>query len=189
MENIKSLITQNLHEEITNEDLRNLKIITSALNIGVLLFFAVCLFLYFSGDNIIDTENLDTSFNDKMLLGVLGLTALMIVMSRIIPNNVFKKDSEAMTSFLNERASPVKEAIQLVTTHYIIKFAMLEGAALFGLVTLLLSVLNSAIRSNDIYWLAIIPMLVMNSIFILTFPTKERVIQLINDKLLSQNFE
>jgi hypothetical protein len=188
MENIKGLNTQKLHEVITNVDLRNLKIITSALNIGVLLFFAVCLFLYFSNDNIIDTDNLDTSFNDKMLLGVLGITALMIVMSRIIPNNVFKKDSEAMTSFFNERASPVKEAIQVVTTYYIIKFALLEGAALFGLVSLMLSILNDAIDYNDIYWLSIIPMLVMNFIFILTFPTKERVIQLINDKILSQNF-
>lgn len=189
MENIKSLTTQKLHEEITNEDLRNLKTIISALNIGVLLFFAVCLFLYFSGDTVINSENLDTSFNDKMLLGALGLTALMIVMSRIIPNNVFKKNSEAMTSFHNERSSPVKEAIQVVTTHYIIKFAMLEGAALLGLVTLILSVLNSSLHYNDIYWLAIVPMLVMNSIFILTFPNKERVVQLISDKILSQNLE
>ena len=150
-------------------------------------FFAICLFLYFSGDSSIRPDESDTVLNDYLVLGSLVLTAVMIVVSRIVSNNVFNKDSEAMTSFLNERASPVKGAIQVVTTSYIIKFAMLEGAALFGLVSLMLSVLNDAIDYNGFYWLSIIPMLVMNIIFILTFPTRERVIQIINDKILSQN--
>jgi len=188
MNNIEKLNIEKLQEEINSEELRSVKIITTALNIGVLLYFAVCLFLYFSDDHSVNPETIDTSLNDNLLLGVLGLTAIMIVVSRIVPNKVFNKDGEAMTSFLYERAANSKEAVQIINTFYIIKFAMLEGVALFGLVALMLSVLNSSIYNNDIYWLAIIPMLLMNTIFILNFPTKERVIQLISDKILSQNF-
>ena len=185
MENIKGLNTQKLDELIKDKDLKGIRIITSALNGYTFLFFAIILFLYFKGDPAPKPGPADTELNDIMLIVALSITAIMIIASQIIPNNVFKKFK--VTSKSTE-GSIVNKSLGLITTHYIIKFALLEGAALFGLVTLILSVFNSAIRYNDIYWLAIIPMLVMNFIFILSFPTKERVIQLINDKILSQNF-
>ncbi|MBL1215485.1 MAG: hypothetical protein HND52_19115 [Ignavibacteriae bacterium] len=188
MENIKNLTTQKLQEEITNEDLRNLKIIISALNIGVLLFFAVCLFLYFSGDQQEIPKPVDIELIDTLLMLSLGLTVLMIIVSRVVPDQILRNNSKMLLADRIDEYSIVNKLLGVATTHYIIKFAMLEGAALFGLVTLILSVLNNSIHYNSVYWLAILPMLVMNFIFILTFPSKERVIQLISDKILLQKF-
>jgi hypothetical protein len=185
MENDEPLSTQNLYEIIKDEELRHIKIITSPLNIGVILFFGVVLFLFLNGNPESTIESIDTSLVDLMLMLSLGLTALMVYVSRIVSNSVFRKGSESLLNLKVRKDSISRNLIELVTTHYIIKFAMLEGAALFGLVSLILSVLNKAIYYDEKYWLAVIRMLVMNFIYILNFPSKDRVIQLINEKIIA----
>jgi F0F1-type ATP synthase membrane subunit c/vacuolar-type H+-ATPase subunit K len=155
------LTNEKIEEEIKSENLNTVKIITVVLNIGVGLFALVCFVLYFNGEgNSDETELLD------ILIGVLFLVAsttyaiASFLPKKILVNNLKRTDQSLISS---------------ITIYQIIKLAMYEAPALFGLVIIILGITNKAIYSNDYLLIAIIPMIVLIAHSIITFPSEFRV--------------
>lgn len=155
------LTNKKIEEEIKSENLNAVKIITVVLNIGVGLFALICFVLYLSGEgNSEETELLD------ILLGVLFLVAsttyaiASFLPKKLLINNFKQKDQSLISS---------------ITTYQIIKLAMYEAPALFGLVIIILGITNKAIYSNDYLFIATIPMIVFFTHSIITFPNEFRV--------------
>ncbi|MCB9207997.1 MAG: hypothetical protein H6609_01370 [Ignavibacteriales bacterium] len=155
------LTKEKIEKEISNENLKTVKIITFALNIGVILFAFVCLFLYLNGEgNSNDTQLLD------ILLGVLFLVASTSYgLSAIIPKKVLVENLKQENPNL----------IGALTNYQIMKLAMFEAPALFGLVIIILGITNKVIYTNDYIFIAIAPLIAMVALSIITFPSEFRV--------------
>jgi hypothetical protein len=155
------LAKNQIYQEITTEKLKLIKIITLALNLGILIFAIVCLVLYLTTEIRSD----DTAFLD-ILLGILFLfSSLAYGLASFIPNKVLKQNLN------NENAS----LLSAFTTYQIIKLALYEAPAFFGLVIIVLGITNGAIYSNSYFFSAIAPMIAMFAVSIVTFPTEYSV--------------
>lgn len=150
-----------IYNEITTEKLKPIKIITLALNLGIAIFAIVCLVLYLNTEIRSD----DTAFLD-ILLGIIFLfSSLAFGLASYIPNNILKQNLK------NENAS----LLGAFTKYQIIKLALYEAPALFGLVIIVLAITNGAIFSNSYIFAAFAPMIAMFAFSIFTFPTEYRV--------------
>lgn len=165
---MQNLDFSNLQNEISNEKLKQLQIIVTALNIGVLLFFFVTMILYFQ--QMPETTPVKTYYElYNTLLAILAVfTFSMFYLSKTIPDKLFGKGSANIIAALN--------------SYYIIKLALLEAAVFFGLVVFLLSIFDSVIYSYQIVWLSIIPLILFFIISYYNFPTIENVITLLKEK-------
>lgn len=164
----------NLEKKLTRDGIRKIQIIVGALLLGVLLFFGVVLFLYFNNTNIPPVQPISSAASMLLPIAILlgiGTTAA----SFYVPSLLLKKGSNFKFS----------DPLQIATTFYIVKIALLEGGSLFGIIVLQLSVLEKIIYFDGTYWLAAMPMLLMIVTVIMTFPTKEKIIELLEKLNLS----
>jgi hypothetical protein len=148
-----------IEQEITTENLKQIKIITIAMNIGIALFAIVCLVLYLSGSEV-TTD--DTEFIN-ILLGVLLLVSSSVyVLASIIPNKILKENLKRSGANL----------VGAFNSYQIIKLALFEAPALFGLVIIVLGITNGSIYKNSYIFAATAPMIAMFAVSIVTFPTE-----------------
>jgi hypothetical protein len=158
-----------IDKEITTENLKQIKIITIAMNLGIALFLIVCFVLY-SSNNIRSDE---TELID-ILIGILFLlTSLVYGLASFLPNKILKQNLSSNNANL----------LGAFTTYQIIKLALYEASALFGLVIIVLSITNGAIYSNSYIFIATAPAIAMFAVSIFTFPTEYSVKSLLKAAL------
>jgi len=75
----------------------------------------------------------------------------------------------------DEAAGTGADALAALRKAMLVRLALLEGPALFGLVVCLLAALGGALRATPIYWLNALSALAFLAIAVLSFPTRERV--------------
>ena len=155
----------NLHQiekEITQENLRTSKIITIALNLGVALFAFVCFVLYLRGTEAASNE---TEIIDILLIILFILTSTIHGFSTLLPKRVLIKNLK--------QSEP--NIIGAFNNYQIMKLAMYEAPALFGLVIIILGITNESIYTNEYAFVAIAPMIAMFTFSLLNFPTEFKV--------------
>jgi hypothetical protein len=79
---------------------------------------------------------------------------------------------------------PTERLLLLYQTVAIIRLALLEGAALLGIVTLLLGVTTGSLEGNLVLWLALLPLAIHLAVGAMTFPTPERVAAFLEERVL-----
>jgi hypothetical protein len=162
-----------LETKITEEDIRPIKIVTIAMTAGVMLFVAVCLYLYFFNSSG-KAPNYDNGLIDTMLI-----VLAVIFMSTTVSSRIVAKSMLVNTKNFDEKSADKRKYIGLYSTQHIVKLAMVEGGALFGGVVFLLSVLGNQIYAASYNWLSLLPalFLVIHNIYLM--PTKEKVIEVL----------
>ena len=154
---------------ISAKDLLPAKVIAIGLLAGATLFFAVVLLLMqikgAQKDSAIDSEILP-------LLTVISLS-MCLVLNCISPiiQKLLVKSAIARSG---ENSNP----IAAYQTGMIVRYAMAEGPAFFGLVSLLMGVADGNFPSY--LWLNTLPLGVLYLVVFLTFPTKNYVEEKIN---------
>ena len=71
------------------------------------------------------------------------------------------------------------EVLKRIRAIIVVRLAMYESAAMFGLVVCLLGVLTGVIYQNAIYWLNAITALVLFVFIVKTFPNRDRLLKLV----------
>ena len=105
------------------------------MNLGIALFAIVCFILY-SGSSIRSEE---AGLLD-ILLGVLFLLSISVYgLASFLPNKILNKNIKR----------PDVDLLGAVSTYQIIKLALYEVPALFGLVIIVLGITSGAIFSNS----------------------------------------
>ena len=84
----------------------------------------------------------------------------------------------------NEIKKPISKLMVVFRSVMIIRLALLDGVALFGLVLLLLSASNGSLHERSIIWLALTPVVILLGFVFLTFPTKEKIVENIDTNIL-----
>lgn len=82
-----------------------------------------------------------------------------------------------------EQAARVEPYLAVLRTAEIVRLAMLEAVALFGLVVLLLAALQGVLQAEPVYWLNLLSTLFLLLFVALNFPTAERLEKVFREKL------
>jgi len=188
MDEYKRVTIEQIEAGLVGEPLRMNRIMSLALVMGTTLFLAVVLYIY--QKNL--SSDIEISYNavDELIV-VFLILALIIYPTFLIFPKIFLKGNKLETKLLSSTLSlnnisttdPVINIISLDRTMMIIRLAMLEGVALFGLVALMLCVNSGLIYHNDNYWLLVIPLFIQ-AIATSSFVSKEKIVSRIERDIL-----
>ncbi len=143
--------------------------------IGVTLFFGVVVFLYYNGtaDSELDEDVIQTLC---LVLIVLGMAAYGVAM--FVYKKTFAEISLAESLITSEGKTIENQAeifVARLRSAQIVRLALFQGVAFFGLVICQLSVMNGLMHASPVYWAAALPTLFVILLVALTFPTKEKL--------------
>jgi len=191
MEQFKSVTRFEIEKKLTSGHLRINRIISLALCAGAFLFLLVILFLY-QKKTITQPELESISLINNLCLVFLLLVVVVYSTFLLLPK-IFLKQENLKKQLLgveydqnnNKIDDPALRLISLDRTLMITRLAQLESITLFGLVVLMLSVLNGYIYVNDTLWLLTLPWFVMFGFTLTNYISKEKTIMRIENNILA----
>jgi len=166
---------QDLYRAMTPAIVKSYQVFYFANALGVLIFFFVVLFLFLQSFSnpatLVDPE----SENYVMMLTMLHLVVLAI--AYLAATFVYRK--MLARAFSEEQRSVSAEAV-LATMRLagIVRLAVMEWAAFFGLVVLVVATQQWVLQLTPEYWVNLISTFIMFGFVILTFPTRSRLEEL-----------
>ncbi len=180
--NIRSQLSE--HEfarTLSEESVRTFQIIYAGLMMGTVLLTTVG---FFAVGTPAQTADLDekTALMFSMANFLFCLTAFTA--AAVVPKRMLS-DSELERS-LEKSASPYETAFQLIRTMMIVRIALVEGAALFGLTAVITAVPLPLMEKEPAYLLNVVPFVLFLMYGAGTFPTKERLASLFRSQILQR---
>ena len=150
-----------------NPLLRTLMIIHFALGMGVMMFAGVIVVLSFEA---VPVPGYDSSFHELLAIIVFAVgMALSFLSFRLFPMLISKNKS----IFPDAQANRYR----IFQPSHIVRMALLESTALFGLVALLLYVLNAGpLKMTLEVILPAIPVLTFFGLWIYHFPSEQKIL-------------
>lgn len=185
MPEIMQLGRAEVQEGLRDQDLRTTQIIHIATVAGPVLFLAVVIFLR-SMPGALGGAGGGAEMGPDLgltLLPITGVIALAAIVAAVVVPNLMLKP-QVLAKRLEAASSPVSTMVALHRTLDIIRLAILEGAALFGLVVLLLSVMGGYLDDNPVFWVGLAPLGILVLVGLVTFPSRTYLTSFILDKML-----
>ncbi len=166
---------------LTPNLLRTMAIMQSALVFGPLLY-VIPVFVLFSARSVIPPG--PGEFLLVNILSVMHGTALLTAGSvgSFFFQRMFSSD-RLMTLPDTDPETLASQAVGKLRSALILRLALLEGAAFFGITVCILAMINGVLDAEPAYWLNLGSLAVFAAFGIVTFPTKERLIRLFEDML------
>lgn len=168
--NFSSRLSRTVFEQaLTSQKIATLRIISAALASGILLFALVVIYFTF-------TTQADSPDGTDILLLLSGVHGLMALTIYAVAPLIYRK---VLNSFRPESAltgeALAAEVIQKIMSAHMVRMAMYEGPALFGLVVCFLSVQWGHIPSQPEFLLNGITAVFFLLMTATTFPSRERL--------------
>lgn len=181
MEELLKLNKEDVARNLKPQSLRTAQIIQFAVIIGPVLFFGVCLVL----GATVEGPPAGEPEVEMLLLPIAGFMLLgALIAGSVVPNLILKPDSLAGRA-ASLAGDPVEWAVSLYRLVVLIRMSLLEGAALFGLVILMLAVLGNRLGEYPVIWLSALPLLVHAACGFVTFPSRSNVVEFIETRILA----
>jgi len=194
MRSLSDISTTDFLKDLTSAQLRMGMFIQAGLGLGALFFFLAVLFVaFFRQTSTIDTEPLDilttlTPINIVMLV-VLGSVGQFIYRFRFSA----KQLESAYGNDLRDRegniivATPAEKAIYFIRASMLLRTALFEGSAFFGLAALMIAATSGFLLSFLWIWINVLPLVVFIALIVITFPTKNRVLRIFENSIKGVN--
>jgi len=155
----------------SEQDVRSIQIVCAALASGVILFVFVVLAAYF----VIPAGELPRDVQFYWLL-----TSVQLVMS----GSLLVLSSAVFNRLLDRIRDAPDQAFSLLRSALIVRLAMLEAGALYGIVVCLLAVLDGTMKEHPVFWINLAGAVGMLLFLSWSFPTKERQSEWIESRIL-----
>ena len=163
---------QDLYHAMTPAIVKSYQVFYFANAIGVLIFFFVVLFLFlqsFSNPIIVADPAAEEYV---MMLTMLHLTVL--VLAYLMGTFVYRKMLGRAFS-AEQRSLSAEAVLSNIRLAGIVRLAVMEWAAFFGLVVLVVATQQSVLQRVPEYWVNVISTVIMFGFVLLTFPTRARL--------------
>jgi hypothetical protein len=163
---------------LSNEQVRVSQIIHIALAFGVLSLFAVTMILYSMGSPQPETDNelIQNLLMVLLFFACAGYGGAYFLYQKMTAGISLSQPVGGQDGSVS--ASVGDRFVVKLRVAQIVRLALFEGVAFFGLIICLLAVLNGVIYSHTEYWIAALPALILLLLVATTFPTKERIVAL-----------
>ena len=165
-----------LDKALTTKELRVIVIIRITLMIGILFYYFVVLLLYsmFNPDGF--------GKQDLSLMNVLSVvhalfTLVAITIAFYLSSLQLRPERLAGQSDIQTPEEAALYAVRLYRASSLILMVPIEGASFFGAVICMIGVQNGTIEYYSMYWLNAASAVLLILVGIITFPTRERVLE------------
>lgn len=161
---------EDFSKQLKQQDFIGMLILQSALTMGVVIFSGVVGMLFFVGQHEANVDNTDMINILSAVAGVLSFSSIMFFVA--FPKLRYKEDN---LRGIFESEDVVGSFIAQFRITRLVQMAVLEGAALLGVVTCLLAVLFGVMAEKPVYWVNLTPAAIMILISVANFPTKSHL--------------
>lgn len=169
-------LTAEFRKSVTPEVVRQFRILWLAISMGVMSFGLIIVFLEtaaYKGAAV----DVDAVFNLSIAHGVAA--CILFPLSAIIRDLILRKNNPEKTG----RPVDSTAAIALIRTAFIIRAALMEAAAMFGLVVCFMAVTGGATTINFLYWLNSLSAVCMLIYMCREIPSQERIVSAYTQKI------
>jgi hypothetical protein len=165
-----------LEQALTVKQLRVIIIIRIAMMLGILFYYFVVLLLYF----MFNPDGF--SKQDMSLMNVLSaahgvFTLAAAAIAFYLSNLQLRHERLTEQSDIQTPDMAALYAVRLYRTSSILLMAPIEGASFFGAVICMIGVQNGTIEYYPMYWLNAASAVLLILVGIMTFPTRERILE------------
>jgi hypothetical protein len=174
METTENLDFEGFQKALTPQHLLTFRVIYIALLLGVSLFLGIVLFMTYSTS--------EESKKPQGALGILTVVHVVLASSVYLVSIVLFRYMTGLAFFRKRKVASVHQDTSLehryliaVFSAYIIRVALFEGPALFGVIVCLLGATEGTIQQNPIYWLNLFSYAILAILIIYTFPTRTKL--------------
>lgn len=180
MEKDKAMDFEAFQRALVPQRIRTWQIIYAALLAGATVFAGIVLLLYIQQPRAAAAEPADASFL-RILTMVHVAIAAGCYMAAFAVSRFFAGDKGL--EFVQRNAGGLTEDgglqaslyLQAVFTGAIIRAALMEGPALFGVIACLMGVTEGVIPQQPVYWLNLFSYVIFAGMVVWTFPTRQRL--------------
>jgi len=169
------------------------QIIAGVLFLGVTLFLGIVLFLYSQNSGVEDSYQTSElgilSLLSTIHIGVACIcyiVAYFVYCSFTSLKGLAKRIASPPPNMNPVEMTPELCASGSIFTAYLMRAALLEGPAMFGVIVCLLGVLNGEIRTEPIYWFNLFSYCIFGVVTLWTFPTRERLETIFQRRFMEQ---
>lgn len=177
---------------LTPAELRISQAIQGAMGAGVMALFMVVVVLYMITEVQIPATGEAAQFIKLMSLINVIVAISIYGVSTLVERAQFKTarlgehlkhgSRDAQGDMLDDTA---RQCLYIIRSATIIRLAMYDAIALFGIVVCILAVLNGVLQTYPIYWLNALSSVLMVAYVIVTFPTTDRLKTTFQSKMKS----
>lgn len=170
-------LTAEFKKAVTPDVVRQFRILWLGLSMGVVSFGLIIVFMDMTGSREAGI-NIDSIFSMSIAHGVTA--CILFPLSAIVRDLILRKKN------LEQTGKPVENtmALALIRSAFIIRAAMMEGAAMFGLVVCFMAVTGGATEVNFMYWLNGLSTVIMLIYMVRELPSQERIVNAFTQKVL-----
>ncbi len=151
------------------------RIIQLAIMAGVGAFaFIVGLVWVREGELLVDASAIELM--DILTIVNLILTATLFPLALFISNRIFSPENQALAAGEQGEESIATRCVGIQRSGLVVRLAMMEGPAIFGLVVCLIATLDGVLQSNPQYWANLLGTAILLLYGGATLPSKERLL-------------
>ncbi len=156
---------EEFENELEDNDLKALQIIYGALAMGIITFLGVIVFFYLSVDGNSD----DSDFINTLTMAHFALLVVILGAVKILYPALLKRSLEV--------ADTAASLFAAIRTSHILRLALFEAAAFFGLIICFLAAQSGVLQDAPFYWINVVSALVMLYMVYIYFPTHRSVVE------------
>ena len=176
------LSLEEFRKQLKPQQVRVFQIISLALGTGVFLFFLIVLGTYWGSSETPGTQESSNLSVIKILTlvhileaGFLYILSFFLYRFLVSQQQLKKILKTPPPAGVDPATPPEGRCIGIILTGTLIRLAMFEGTALFGLITCLLGATDGTLRQYPVYWLNLFSLVFMILFVLVTFPTRQRL--------------
>jgi len=178
MEQEAKAALDDFNKALTPLNIRTMQLIYGALGFGVFAFFMVVVFMM-SKTPVEQGVSEDVSFLNMLSLAHLAVALACFIASKIVYELVIKTSQRLSTTLTGD------QCFGIIRSASIIRLALMEGAAFFGLVVILMGATEGQLGKFPVYWFNIFSSVAIIAFILAYFPSKTRLEQTFRDKFLN----
>jgi hypothetical protein len=193
MNQFEKITYEDIRKVFTLQKLKELQIVYLALGFGVFIFTIILFFIYTTISGMV----VSTDDSQILIMTIIHLILLSssFPLSKFLFINIIRGRWAAklvsQDSGLHKdgvHLEPAKAFWDRIRTAHIIRLALYEGIALFGLVTCSLAVFNGVLQSYPIYWINMISSFIFIMILAYNFPSSEKMESFFREYVQAQSY-
>jgi hypothetical protein len=176
-----------LRQHLTPENIKPIQIIQLSLASGLIIVGALVLLLYYQIKPSQDHAVSGVLFLVRMLSLMHVMFAIpMYFLSPIILKKMISKDRlskiphGAVSNTEPTEMTQSEKCLFMIRSAIIVRSAMYEGVAFFGLTILLLGAAKGILQSHTVYWVNAFSTIVALWLMLKTFPSREMILDICN---------
>jgi hypothetical protein len=160
------------------------QMIQGAMMMGVVVFAFAVAFIYSQAPAVVPGEA-EVDLIRLMTFVHLGLLAVNVGVSFFLARRVFSPEAMGEGGGLDDAHAFAEKAVLQQRAALIIRIALLEGSAFFGLVICMLGATNGVLQASPEYWINLLSPVLIIGFGIATFPSKERLVSWFEERFLA----